>query len=621
MIMKKWMGLIAATAMSLQTIWAQTPPPPDTQPEAVPTPGKPEGAPAVQVNVSPATAEIVKLAESGVGDEVVTSYVNSSQGAFNLSADDIVYLKDVGISESVISVMMSHDKALRNGIAPRAAPAPIQAPVPPPAAQEPVTPPLTPPPTYVSNPPEEVNYFYNDLSPYGTWIELDGVGWCWQPRAVVVNRSWQPYCDSGHWVYSDCGWYWSSYYSWGWAPFHYGRWQSHPRCGWVWTPDRVWGPAWVSWRVAGDRCGWAPLPPLAVFGHDGWRYRGASVSLSFDFGLRPDHFTFVAFRDFGARDLGHHRLDRGEVTRVFNNTTIINNYTVNRNTIVNHGVSIDRVSAESSTRIPRVTVRDQPADRRSDRQTSRPDTERRNVVYRRELPSNPRPPATIVAQKVDDRHPVVHQTPIVSTRVASGSDSTRPGRNREPITSNRSNSEVTQGTRRGNDGRQPMAQPGNAGPAQTDRRGSSREAVTPVPRSVERAPAQPNAPVRQAPANRDAATSRSSERTVTPPLVPQRETPSSREYQPAPRSTSRGESQSYQPVPRSSRGSESQPSYSPPVRSSPSPQYSSPKGSQQSPEARPVPRSEPRQSESRQSSPGPSRSGDDGRGSGSRRDR
>src|SRR5437899_3110195 len=91
-----------------------------------------------------------------------------------------------------------------------------------------------------------------------------GVGWCWQPRVVLINHGWRPYCDGGHWLNSDCGWYWQSDYSWGWAPFHYGRWQLHNRCGWVWVPDTAWAPSWVVWRTAGDFCGWAPVPPHAV---------------------------------------------------------------------------------------------------------------------------------------------------------------------------------------------------------------------------------------------------------------------------------------------------------------------------------------------------------------------
>src|SRR5262249_26081691 len=160
--------------------------------------------------------------------------------------------------------------------APAVAPAPT-APEPPPPTQ----PVEAPAPTYVGNAPADVSYFYNDLSPYGSWIVLDGVGWCWQPRVVVINHGWRPYFDGGYWAYSDCGWYWASTYSWGWAPFHYGRWYLHPGCGWVWTPARVWGPAWVTWRTVGDHCGWAPLPPHADFdAHVGYIYNGVHVAVS-----------------------------------------------------------------------------------------------------------------------------------------------------------------------------------------------------------------------------------------------------------------------------------------------------------------------------------------------------
>jgi len=102
----------------------------------------------------------------------------------------------------------------------------------------------------------------------------------------------------------------------------------HPHSGWVWSPDRVWGPAWVTWRVAGDNCGWAPLPPHAVFDvHSGWSFRGAHVGISFDFGLRPDHFTFVAVHDFTHHDLGHRTLPVREVRNVYRQTTVINNTT------------------------------------------------------------------------------------------------------------------------------------------------------------------------------------------------------------------------------------------------------------------------------------------------------
>ncbi len=309
--------------------------------------------------------------------------------------------------------MLTHDTALRTQ-------GPVSAP--PPPSQEPVAAPLTPPvqqtEAIYANPPEDVSYFYNDLSPYGSWVQLEGVGWCWQPRAVVINRGWSPYCDSGHWVYSDCGWYWASDYSWGWAPFHYGRWHLHDRCGWVWLPDRVWGPAWVTWRFAGDRCGWAPLPPLARFDiHSGLRFNGVSVGVNFDFGLRPNHFTFVSMHDFADRDLGHHRLAQSEVRTVFKQTTIVNNLTVVNNTVVNHGIPVDRVASATHREFHPAAVRDFPAQPGNVSGRFHATTERNSsVVYRTQLRPPPRTPAVAV-QKVDDRHPVIQHTAIAPGRV------------------------------------------------------------------------------------------------------------------------------------------------------------------------------------------------------------
>jgi len=281
-------------------------------------------------------------------------------------------------------------------------------------------------------PPPEVNYFYNDLSPYGTWVYLEGSGWCWQPTVVVINRAWRPYCDSGHWIYSDAGWYWGSDYSWGWAPFHYGRWYQHERCGWVWFPDRVWAPAWVTWRYGGSSCGWAPLPPRADFiAGVGFRFNGVNVGLNFDFGLRPEHYTFVGIHDFTHHDLGHRRLAVNEVRNVYNRTTIINNYTVQNNTVINHGIPVDRVATATHTQIRKVPIRDVPSSsaavavRSSERSGS--------VAYRTRLTAPARTASTMVAQKVDERHPVIHHQTALPT--ASSERRYQPGTSSRPAAS------------------------------------------------------------------------------------------------------------------------------------------------------------------------------------------
>ena len=408
----QWVGLVAALAFPLLSGYGQTP--------QAATPGAPASAQvAAPANLSPGAAEVIRLASSGVGDDVVLAYVQNSQAPFNLSADDVLYLKDLGLSPQVTSAMLNHDSTLRNQsqqYAPAAtvpvAPAPAAPAAPVPEAAAPAA---APAPAYVTSPPPDVTCFYNNLSPYGSWVNLEGYGWCWQPRVVVISPGWRPYCDGGYWVYSDVGWYWQSAYSWGWAPFHYGRWYAHPRCGWVWMPDRVWGPAWVTWRVAGDSCGWAPLPPHAEFDvRLGWRFNGVSVGASFDFGLGVNAFAFVAFGDFCDHDIRHHCLPPARVNTVYRQTTIVNNYVVNNNRIVNRGIAVERVSAASRTPVPRATVRDLPAGRTpaADRTGS--------VVYRHELQS-PARPVNMVAQKVDAQHPVIQHAPITTARTARSS--------------------------------------------------------------------------------------------------------------------------------------------------------------------------------------------------------
>src|SRR5439155_10018762 len=242
----RWLGLVGSVLLLLVQTYAQPAPGP-----AAATPVAEQKSNPVPASISPGAAEVIRLAQSGVGEDVIKAYIENSASGFELSADHILYLRDLGISSDLITDMLNRDKVLRNQSPPAAPPAaapPVTEAPAPPEPTVPVEAPLTPTATEVSSPPAQVNYLYSDLSPYGTWVDLAGYGWCWQPSVVVINHGWSPYCHGGHWLYTDCGWYWRSDYSWGWAPFHYGRWYLHPRCGWVWLPGSVWAPAWVCWR-------------------------------------------------------------------------------------------------------------------------------------------------------------------------------------------------------------------------------------------------------------------------------------------------------------------------------------------------------------------------------------
>ncbi len=332
----------------------------------------PRVEPVLPPNILPATplADVIKLAQSGVGENVILTFITNSIEPFDLDSEEIVYLNDIGVSDGVITMMMQRDQRLKgSGASLVQAPAPkpevVPEPAPEPIAAAPSyvnTPPAAPvaeaQPTYVSN-----NYFYNSLAPYGNWIDVEGYGRCWQPTVVVANPNWQPYGDRGRWVYTDAGWYWLSDYSWGATTFHYGRWFTHPSRGWCWWPDTVWAPSWVSWRYSGAYCGWAPLPPTACYQPAvGFSYYGSSVGVSFGFGLAASCYTFVPWGGFCSARPYDYRVPSHYANQVYNNTTVINNYgNGNNNTVINGGISPDRVRQYTRTEVRTVNLRDQPA--------------------------------------------------------------------------------------------------------------------------------------------------------------------------------------------------------------------------------------------------------------------
>ena len=272
-------------------------------------------------------------------------------------------------------------------------------------------------------PPVTVNYFYNELSPYGSWVEVAGYGRCWRPTVAVWNSSWRPYCDGGRWLWSDSGWYWYSDYSWGWAPFHYGRWSCPAGIGWVWTPDTCWGPAWVSWRNSSAYCGWAPLPPSARFiaGH-GFYHNGLSVDVGFHFGLGAADFIFLPFSHFCEPRLSAHRLSATHANAVYRESKVVNNaISVNKATVNNNGIAYDRIAAATRGNVRRVALKDTAEVRDTTTRREVLDADGKTLsVYR--------PSAAALAARPTTASTILHPRPQVRTSDSSASAFTAAGR-------------------------------------------------------------------------------------------------------------------------------------------------------------------------------------------------
>jgi hypothetical protein len=298
--------------------------------------------------------------------------------------------------------------------------------------------------------------FYDELSPYGTWIQDPQYGYVWRPD--VDQEEFRPYYSNGRWAMTEYGNTWVSNYDWGWAPFHYGRWIYNNYNQWVWIPDTVWGPAWVSWRSGGGYYGWAPLGPSISIGINIGRggYRVPDMCWNF---IPYSNIYYNSYpRYYGGRN------------RIYiQNTVIINNTYVRNNRTYYTGPRAEEVRRATNQNVTVYNV-----NRSSRPGASRIDNNTVNIY-------NPRPsrgasnanaaPRNAVQGNIN-RGPVGRDNATVSTRPergnsngnfgqgdrngnenrGNGSISTRPGRGEVNPTPNRGNDNRVGTPRNDNEG-------------------------------------------------------------------------------------------------------------------------------------------------------------------------
>ena len=98
-------------------------------------------------------------------------------------------------------------------------------------------------------------YGWADLDANGSWYNVPGSGFVWQPDNA--DEGFDPY-GYGNWVWGSGSYVWASGYSWGWTPYRCGHWQFFSGFGWGWMPDVScgrWGFAGGGAYGAGDAGG------------------------------------------------------------------------------------------------------------------------------------------------------------------------------------------------------------------------------------------------------------------------------------------------------------------------------------------------------------------------------
>jgi hypothetical protein len=331
--------------------------PPTSRPERPPVAGTSQGM-AEALQVSPGLQEVIQLLRAGVDEAIVLQHIEQSTQPFEVGTEEIIFLTDLGASGQVISAMMDRDQQQPSLEPSTSDPSIPREPWPAPGTVQvvPATEPVALPAedAVVVEAPSEVmtvNYFFQYLTPYGTWVDVPEYGRCWQPTVALTCSGWTPYGDRGRWVYTDCGWYWYSDYSWGWAVFHYGRWFHHSRWGWCWAPGTVWGPSWVTWRYYDGYCGWAPLPPYAS--------RGIYFSVGLSWGIPAWCYTYVPAHRVCSRYPRHHAVPYHTAKRIHERSRTRDHYAVGRDhRIENRGIPPDSLTENPARDIRRVELRD-----------------------------------------------------------------------------------------------------------------------------------------------------------------------------------------------------------------------------------------------------------------------
>lgn len=139
-----------------------------------------------------ATQEVLKLSRAKLNEDTIIAFIGNTTTSFDLTADDVVYLKEQGVTDRVLGAMLGQRLATT---APQPAPAPIPATTANPGDARVLTAPGVPqsttvvyqqaPPTVVQESPTYV-YSYPSYAPYYGYYPYYG-GYYWGRPAVSLS--------------------------------------------------------------------------------------------------------------------------------------------------------------------------------------------------------------------------------------------------------------------------------------------------------------------------------------------------------------------------------------------------------------------------------------------------
>jgi hypothetical protein len=258
-----------------------------------------------------------------------------------------------------------------------------------------------------------VVYGYDDLSPYGTWVEVGGYGRLWRPFGISVG--WHPYAYGGWVWYPSYGYVWVSSHPWGWTPYRYGGWHYVNAYGWCWRPGPRINITNINIYHAPPHYV-APRPPVVTQGH-------------------PFAIAYANDRPVDPRSRWMNQPQVSTTTRVDRRT--LNGERGFSPRLEAKGIdqSGDRPSGTSTPRIVGTAVNDRDVSNRTtvDRsgRVRTVDRDYNNVDYRRSTPREPVVRSSGTASEAAVQRDPIGRVPVYKRDVIDRDGSDRPARTAE----------------------------------------------------------------------------------------------------------------------------------------------------------------------------------------------
>ncbi|MGA2247191.1 MAG: hypothetical protein ABSH48_19545 [Verrucomicrobiota bacterium] len=150
-------------------------------------------SPAATVNssvphLSYGTSQILQLAQAKLSEDTIIAYIRNSGNSYGLNADQIIYLRQQGLSDAVVTAMLSQPRV---GVAVATPSSPAPQPAPAAYAGQASTATVAPSASYVQAVPDASYYSapYYSSYPYYGYPYYYYPGYAWYP-SVTVGWGW-----------------------------------------------------------------------------------------------------------------------------------------------------------------------------------------------------------------------------------------------------------------------------------------------------------------------------------------------------------------------------------------------------------------------------------------------